>query len=40
MHNKMGLEVYVDSRGLARGGNTTYNMNPRRYYGVGGKIGI
>jgi hypothetical protein len=40
MHNKMGLEIYVDSRGLARGGNTSYDMNPRRYYGVGGKIGI
>jgi hypothetical protein len=40
MHHKMGLEVYVDSRGLTRGGNTTYDMNPRRYYGVGGKIGI
>ena len=40
MHHKMGLEIYVDSRGLARGGNTSYDMNPRRYYGVGGKIGI
>jgi hypothetical protein len=36
----MGLEVYVDSRGLVRGGNTSYNMDARRYYGVGGKIVI
>jgi len=35
---KMGLELYVDSRGLVRGGNTSYMASPSRYYGVGGKF--
>jgi len=28
----------VDSRGLVRGGNTSYMASPSRYYGVGGKF--
>jgi hypothetical protein len=35
---KMGLEVYVDSRGLVRGGATSYMATPSRYYGIGGKF--
>ncbi|MBN8855121.1 MAG: hypothetical protein BGO55_25065 [Sphingobacteriales bacterium 50-39] len=37
---KMGLEVYVDSRGLVRGGNTPYMTTPSRYYGIGGKFSL
>ena len=40
MPGKMALEVYLDSRGLLRGGNTSYGMDTRRYYGVGGKLTI
>jgi hypothetical protein len=36
---KTGLEIYADSRGMARSKNT-YSLDSRRYYGVGGKITI
>ncbi|HEY8968724.1 MAG TPA: hypothetical protein VIM64_06520, partial [Puia sp.] len=35
---KMRLEVYVDSRGPVRGGNSSYMTVPSRYYGIGGKF--
>jgi hypothetical protein len=42
MPKKLALEVYVDSRGLVRGGGGSkgYLITPDRYYGVGGKIGL
>jgi hypothetical protein len=38
---KMGLEVYADSRGPARGGansSTSFTLNERRYYGIGANL--
>ncbi|HEY4206628.1 MAG TPA: hypothetical protein VGM31_07450 [Puia sp.] len=38
MPENIGLELYLDSRGLVRGGNTANLTTPSRYYGLGGKI--
>ncbi|HVU56332.1 MAG TPA: hypothetical protein VHD83_14805 [Puia sp.] len=40
LQEKIGLEVYVDSRGLVRGGSTSFMTTPSRYYGIGGKISL